>query len=356
MLADAIDFSKVSNVLVIKLRHHGDVLLSSPVFTVLKRHAPHVSVDALVYQDTTEMLSLHPAIRCVHTIDRSWKRQGPLRQSRAELGLLRKLRHARYDLVIHLTDHPRGMWLKWLIRARYGVARNDVVNPLWRRTFTHLYALPRGMSRHTVELDLDALRRVGVYPEEQARALVLVPGVAAEERVRQLMAVHKLAGRAFVHIHPTSRWMFKCWPAGELGKTIDTLAAQFPIVLTAAPAARELAMIAEIKSACNVDVIDLAGQLSLKELAALIGQARLSISVDSAPMHIAAAMQTPVVALFGPSSEIVWGPWQVKHRIVHSQHPCRPCGNDGCGGGKISECLTTLPAAAVLAAANELLQ
>ena len=355
MLPDAIDFSKVSSVLVIKLRHHGDVLLSSPVFAALKRHAPHCAIDALVYQDTAEMLTFHPAIRYVHTIDRGWKRQGVIAQFQAEAALVGKLRRSRYDIIVHLTDHSRGLWLKWLSRARYGVARKDVVKPLWRRSFSHLYALPRGTPRHTVETDLDAVRRLGIYPEADERALVLVPGTAADERVRQLMAAHQLHAKEFIHVHATSRWMFKCWTVSELAKTIDALAQRFQIVLTAAPAARELAVIAEIKSTINSNVIDFSGQLSLKELAALIGQARLSLNIDSAPMHIAAAMQTPVVALFGPSSEIVWGPWQVKNRVVHSGHPCRPCGNDGCGGGKISECLTTLPASAVIDAINDLI-
>ena len=80
------------------------------------------------------------------------------------------------------------------------------------------------------------------------------------------------------------------------------------------------------------------------------------VGVDSAPMHIAAAMGTPVVALFGPSGEAQWGPWQVPHRVVSStDHPCRPCGIDGCGGGKISDCLVTLPESRVLAAIDELL-
>jgi heptosyltransferase-3 len=65
-------------------------------------------------------------------------------------------------------------------------------------------------------------------------------------------------------------------------------------------------------------------------------------------MHIAAAMQTPTLALFGPSGELEWGPWMVEQRVVVSHaHPCRPCGIDGCGGGKVSECLTTLPVAHV---------
>jgi heptosyltransferase-3 len=66
-------------------------------------------------------------------------------------------------------------------------------------------------------------------------------------------------------------------------------------------------------------------------------------------------MGTPVVALFGPSGEYEWGPWKVAHRVVTSTHPCRPCGNDGCGGSKVSECLTTLPVDRVRSAINELL-
>jgi heptosyltransferase-3 len=73
-------------------------------------------------------------------------------------------------------------------------------------------------------------------------------------------------------------------------------------------------------------------------------------------MHIAAAMGTPAVALFGPSGEVAWGPWQVPQRIVVSdRHPCRPCGLDGCGGGKVSECLTTLSVDRVHAALTALL-
>jgi heptosyltransferase-3 len=73
-------------------------------------------------------------------------------------------------------------------------------------------------------------------------------------------------------------------------------------------------------------------------------------------MHIAAAMGTPTVALFGPSGEHEWGPWRVPRRIVVSEaHPCRPCGIDGCGGGKVSECLTTLPVARVHDALRALL-
>ena len=104
---------------------------------------------------------------------------------------------------------------------------------------------------------------------------------------------------------------------------------------------------------------DLSGQLSLKELAALTVQARLFVGVDSAPMHMAAAMGTPVVAIFGPSGDREWGPWDPLHRghrvVASNTHPCRPCGMAGCNDSKLSACLTTLPVEQVLAACEELL-
>ena len=102
-------------------------------------------------------------------------------------------------------------------------------------------------------------------------------------------------------------------------------------------------------------MVNLAGSLSIKELVALIAKAKLSICVDSMPMHVAAAVGTPVVALFGPSGDVEWGPWRVENEVVTSNHPCRPCGNDGCGGGKVSECLTTLEVDRVFAAVGRLL-
>jgi heptosyltransferase-3 len=101
--------------------------------------------------------------------------------------------------------------------------------------------------------------------------------------------------------------------------------------------------------------LNLAGQLSIKELGALTARAEVFVGVDSMPMHLACAMGTPTVALFGPSGEQQWGPWNVSHRVVSSNHSCRPCGLDGCGGGKVSECLTFLPVDAVRAAVRELL-
>lgn len=361
MVEDAVPVAELRRALIVKLRHHGDVLLTAPVFSTLKRAAPQCEIDALVYADTLPMLQDHPAIAQLHAIDRGWKKQGVFTQAVAEWRLLAQLRERRYDLIVHLTEHPRGAWLARLTGARWAVAPKTAgKGDFWRKSFSHFYGQPMNARRHMVERNLDALRRIGVQPQAADKAVVLVPGEEATSRVTALLAQHGLAKR-FAHLHMASRWLFKCWPAASVAALADALDARgLPVVLTAAPDAREQALIAAVCKAMRAPVIDLSAQLSLKELAALTAQARIFVGVDSAPMHIAAAMGTPVVAIFGPSGEWEWGPWDEsaagRHRVVASDaHPCRPCGIDGCGGGKLSECLTNLPVSRVLQAVDELL-
>ena len=356
-MSDApIPFASLRRALIIKLRHHGDVLLTSPVFANLKAVAPQCEIDALVYQDTAALLEDHPAIAQIHCIDRGWKKLAPLAQLGAEWDLLAALRHREYDLVIHLTEHRRGAWLTRLLRPRWSVApARRKGGRFWQNSFSRLVQSPGHALRHTVERNLDALRVLGCHPAPAQRGLVLVPGAAATASVDGLLhAAGCDAG--FIHLHPGSRWLFKCWPAAKTAALIDLLNAEgYPIVLSAAPDAKEMALIAAIRALTAAPLLDLSGRLSLRELAALTARARLFVGVDSAPMHIAAAMGTPVAVLFGPSGDQEWGPWMVRQRVLTSEHSCRPCGQDGCGGSKVSDCLVSLPVAQVFAACQALL-
>ena len=356
--ADAIDLSHLKRALVVKLRHHGDVLLSTPVFSVLKAHQPTIEIDALVYADTQAMIEGHPAISRVFVVDRAWKTRSALARVTEELRLLRQLRHRGYDLLIHLSEHPRGAWLARFLGCAVSVAPDYAKrSKFWRRSFTHRFALPKSALRHMVEWNLDALRRLGIQPQTHEKALLLLPGSQGETEAVQQLDMHRIRPGTFIHVHPASRWSFKCWPEARNAAMIDALAERGEqVVLTAAPQNQELDFVSRIISLCKSKPVNLAGKLSLKGLAALTGKAKLFIGVDSAPMHMACAMGTPTVALFGPSGEKEWGPWSSSMRVVVSgSHPCRPCGIDGCGGGKISDCLVTLSEEPVLRAASELL-
>lgn len=348
MVRDAVPLGECARALVVKLRHHGDVLLSSPVLSVLRAHAPRLEIDALVYDDTAPMLEGHPALAQLHRVGRAWRSLSLFEKIAKEKSLFRQLRARRYDLLVHLTEHPRGAWLRRLLGTRYAVApAMPERGAWWRKSFSHLYPLVR--NRHVVEVNLDALRRIGIQPGLAERSLTFVPGAEATERVAALVPQP-----GYVHLHPASRWRFKCWPAERNAELVDRLAADgHRVVITAAP--DEASFVDEILGRTRSEPLNLAGRLSLKELGAVAARARLFVGVDSMPMHLAAAMGVPCVALFGPTGEALWRPWGVKHRVVATDHSCRPCGVDGCGGGKLSECLAFLPVQAVHGAARELL-
>lgn len=357
MLKDAVPVATLSRALVVKLRHHGDVLLAGPVLSTLKAHAPGIEVDVLVYDDTAPMLEGHPALTRLHAVGRNWRGQGISARVAAERRLFAALRERRYELLVHLCEQPRGAWLARGLGVRYSVApRNAARGRFWARSFTHLYPLLNNGKRHQVELNLDALRRIGVQPSSESRRVAFVPGAEAEARVGELLREHGLQERGYIHMHPASRWRFKCWPAEKNAELINRLGIEERrVVLTAAPDADELAFIADIVARTQAPVVNLAGKLSVRELGALAGRAQAFVGVDSMPMHLASAMGTPVVAVFGPSGDIEWGPARGNFRVVTSAHACRPCGLDGCGGGKLSECLTLLPVNAVHEAVRELL-
>ena len=162
------------------------------------------------------------------------------------------------------------------------------------------------MPRHTVERQLDALRCIGIFPGPEDRDLTLHIPHEAETQVEQLGL------KNFIVIHPVSRWRFKCWPTVHMAELIHRLHARgYKIVLIGSPEAQEKAMNEEIVKLVKKEVplMNLSGKISLKELGALIKQAQCLICVDSVPLHMASSLKTPVVALFGPSSDQNWGPW-----------------------------------------------
>lgn len=344
--ADKLDLSWVRRVLVTKLRHHGDVLLASPVIGTLNRELPLAEIDALVYRETRDMLAGHPGLSRLHLVEKSGSLQDELR-------LLRTLRRRGYDLLIHLTSSGRGAWLARLLRPSISVAPNHP-HRFYRASFSYLYR--HANARPIVECNLDALRRIGIRPREEDKKLVLVPGDEAECSAQRYLHDLGIGATPFVLIHPTSRWLFKCWPEQRVAELAAALTARgWRLLFTSGPDASETAMVEGILARLPAGALSLAGRLGLKELAAVVARAHLFIGMDSAPMHIAAAMGTPVVALFGPSGADIWGPWMVSARVVTSDHSCRPCGLDGCGGSKRSDCLEDIPVRRVLDAALELL-
>jgi heptosyltransferase-3 len=344
-------------VLVVKLRHHGDVLLTSPVFSNLQAALPSAAIDAMVYKDTIPMLDGHPAIRHCWGYDRGWKKLGLIGKLAQEFALLRKIRSEKYDLVINLTEGDRGAIVAFVSGAPIKVGLHPEGKGFIgkERIFTHLVKNCK-TARHTVERNLDALRRIGIFPTPEERDLLFSIPEASRQRVLELLSKAGLKQGGYFLLHPVSRWKFKCWPPSLVAKLIEALHQKGEkIVMTSSLDTQELQMVDDIlKLVPHVPVFNLCGKTSLKEFGALIQMSRCLVCVDSVPLHISSALKTPAVALFGPSSEINWGPWMNRNaRVVAQNLPCRPCLMDGCGGSKMSDCLHTLPVSQVLQAITQ---
>ncbi|MBS0614967.1 MAG: putative lipopolysaccharide heptosyltransferase III [Verrucomicrobia bacterium] len=336
------NLSSVRKILVIKLRHHGDVLLTSPVFSILKSRFPNAQIDALVYSETKPMLEGHPAIHQFFSYDKSLKKQGLFKRVAKEIGFLRTIRSQKYDLVLNLTEGDRGALLALAsgapIRVGYDPEGKGFRGK--KKVFTHIVKNCK-TPRHAVERNLDALRRIGIFPSNAERDLTFV---IPEEAPR--------FSEGYILIHPVSRWRFKCPPMSFIAQLIDQLQDRGQrIVLSASPDPHEMAMIEEILAQVKEPgkIINKAGKTSLKELGALIEGSECLICVDTVALHMASALKTPTLVFFGPTSWENWGPWQnLQVKIITAGFSCQPCGMDGCGGSKKSDCLHSLSIESVM--------
>ena len=205
-----------------------------------------VEIDALVYRETAPMLAGHPAIAQVHTIDRDWKKRGVVAQARERVArCCARLRARDYDLLVHLTEHPRGLTLARLLRPRYAVTRER--DKRARAVAPSLHALlprcPRAPSGTWSSRTWTRCAGSACIRTRPTAGSCWCRAPTPSDASTQLLAEHGLAPREFVQVHPGSRWLFKCWPAERTAALVDLIVADgLAVVLTGAPDDRERAL------------------------------------------------------------------------------------------------------------------
>lgn len=371
----SVDGRSAQRILVIKSRHIGDVLLTAPLLTVLKQRWPDASLTVLVKRGTEAMLENHPEVDQVLCFPVKDPGEGKWRYLWRSVRFMRGLARYGFDLAINTTEGDRGVFAAWFSRARlrYGVALPGERRRI-HRLLTHVHE-PRPGRVHTV------LRNLEIFVPEAERAALrpLVTMGVADEDAEALQALldttltDEQRDRPWVLVHPTSRWLFKCWHNKGMAEVIDHLHERgFCVFLTAGPDQREAQRVKDILHLCKSRPVNLSGRLSLGQLAALAARCKMFFGVDSAPMHMAAALDVPVVAIFGPSGAFDWGPWpncwhggdtpypQVAgvqhagvHRVIQDMRGCVPCGKAGCNDSKHSACLDELASETVLQQIDE---
>lgn len=361
-------FDGVKNILVLKLRHVGDVLLTVPAIRALKENFPGSRVSALVNSGTEEMLTLNPLLDEVICYDRALKTKGLTERAFGELRLVKELRKKRYDLTVDLTSGDRPALVGFLTGARYRLAYEPEGRGFAGKRFLYTHVARRPSFRvHTVLRDLTLLKAFGLDTKDLT--VDIHTSKEDEAEVERLLAVNGLRGEEpFVHVHPTSRWLFKCWTDEGMAGIMDMLQSRgLRVVMTSSPDKEELEKVRSIVKLMKTRPVDLSGKLRLKHLAGLSRRSAFFFGVDTAPMHIAAASGARVVGIFGPSGAFDWGPWDNaeamklrasvdctpypetsgvqafgKNTVIQKDWDCIPCGKAGCNDTRKSDCLDSL--------------
>ena len=310
--------------LFVKLKHIGDSLLLTPTLTAVRSTYPQAQIWVVTRKGCDGILAGCPAIdRIVTSAAPETHLRSPL-NGLAIFRLLRELRQQKFDYVFELTDGDRGRWISALSGARNRCVNiaGRPLNRWWRGRFNRTSSFA-WVNHHRVEKDFftvhDCLPLAGPVPPlsfDRARAVVPVLGQS---------------GRSYAVFHPGTRWLRKRWPQEKWVDLGRRLLAQFPqLVISAGPDPEEIACARELQAALGPAAISTEGRLSWSEVAGLLYQAKLFVGVDTAAMHLAAACQCPTVAIFGPSVERFWRPWQVDSRVVTARPSPLDPGAAGC--------------------------
>jgi len=338
------DWQTVRRVLVVRLRSIGDTVLSTPSLFALKRFLPQVSVDILLEDWVAPILDGFPHVDNVITIER--------KSATSRARLARQLRANRYDVVYNLHGGTTSTLLTRATGARHRVGYDTYQ---YARLHNHLSPSSSSLwerdKTHSVEQQLALLGWTGV-PVSDRPPTILAVTEEASATIAARLEVAGLMGVPFAVIHPAAAFATKQWAASNFGRVADGLSAQgLGIVAITTPG--EKSIIDEM----NSDIAAAFTDLSLPEITALLARARMFVGNDSGIAHIAAAVETPSVVIFGSSNRAHWRPWTSgAAEVVFEEMECQPCHGYFCEKFDEPECIKRVPVERVIAAAERVLR
>jgi predicted lipopolysaccharide heptosyltransferase III len=327
------------NVLIIKLRYIGDVLLATPTVRAIKAARPDVRLTMMVNRGTEDVLSGNPDLDEVIVLDKGSLKE----QSRLVAGLRRR----RFDLVIDLTDGDRSAFLSWASGAPVRIGFND--EDRWRgHYYTQVIQSEPGV-RHRIDRDLEALKPLSIQASSKDPQLWLTPEEEnSADRLLDQLGVH--GSQSMVILHPGARYWFKAWPLERYTELADRLTSQYGCQVLIGGSAQDIELAEQIRQMAKSSPINAAGRTTIKQFAAIAKKSALFVGSDSGAMHIASAVGTPVVALFGPSNPREWGPRGGPVEVLYKELDCRSCFHPTCTRGE-ENCMRLITVDEVYAAA-----
>jgi len=334
------------NILIVKLSAIGDVIHTLPSLAALRKLYPEAHITWVVEEAAADLLKNHPLLNQVIISRRkSWLRDWrsgrickPLREIRA---FARELRRRRYDLVIDFQGLLKSALLVFLSDGRRKLGY-DSLQELSGLFYNE--KIPEDMKKHAVDRYLDFPRHLGAKTDKPEFILPFNSG--AEENIRLLLEKHQLEEGKFIIINPVAYWETKLWDNEKFAALADMIRINLnsKVVFTGS----ENVPILQITAKMSTAAINLGGKTSLSELSCLYKKALLVVTTDSGPMHLAAALNTPVIALFGPTDPARTGPYGVNHTVIRADLPCSPCFLKKCATKKCMQDITPEQVMAVI--------
>jgi heptosyltransferase-1 len=328
-----------AKILVIRLSALGDVLFTLPAVHAVKMACPGAQIDWLVEERAAGLLDLYGGLRRKivwrrSDLERALRR--PLQWPRAAAALARhlgELRRDRYDLVLDFHGTWKSGAHAWLSHGarKLGFARTH------RREgsdlLVHETVTPPATARHRIDRALALARAVVPELPEAAPQPPLVVPEASRAYAEEMVRAAGFGGEPYVVLHPgTSQFgAIKRWPTDRFANVGDLLNARrgLRVLVTFGPGEEELAQ-SVVRGMKRPGGAVTPRRGSLADLAGLLAGARLVVASDSAALHLAAFLGTPVVGLYGPKDPAVYGPRFARHRVVHTWLPCAPCTRRTC--------------------------
>ena len=341
------DWQVARKILLIRLRSIGDTVLATPSIFALKRFLPHAEIDILVEDWVAPVLSNHPHVNNVIALERS----GLMARAR----VARELRAANYDVVYNLHG---GTTATFLTRATGAPHRVGFKTYQYAQLHNHQAPSPLllwGQQKtHSVEQQLALLGWTGVPVTDRPRTQLGVDPQAAET-INQRLTAAELHDRKLALIHPAAAFATKQWATENFARVVEFLAERgFAPVVIVAP--HENALLENLLSQTAVPILSF-NDLSLPQVTALASRSQLFVGNDSGIAHIAAAVGTPSVVVFGSSNIAHWRPWnRAAAEVVFEEMPCQPCHGYFCKKFAQPECILRVPVPRVVAAIERVLR
>ena len=342
-----------SRVLFLRLRNLGEAVLDTANLRALKRFRPDLQITTLVEAIYTDLYEADPDIEAIPLTRGSQENRSSIT---SRLGVIQAIRQRKFTAVINLHGGPTSAQLTFLSGAKHRVGAAH-----FRNGYAYNLRVPPSeeilgrTNLHTVESQFGWFKWLGLPLETPAPTQLFVASKRAAAHAKLDEAGINL-DKPYAVLAPTNEFYTKRWMPERYAAIAERLLSRgYQIVLTGAPTAEQIAQVESVQAATSLSLAALTS-LSIGELMAVIADAKVFVGNDSGPAHIAAAVKTPLVVLFGPASSVRWRPWaDNRAELVQNSFACNPCAMYTCTEFAEPECIRSITVGQVMKAVDNVL-